>query len=132
MPELPEVQTTVDGINKYLPGRKILSVWSDYDSQYFKGKENIKDLEYFQKFEQNVVGKKIKSAERKGKNIIIHLSGNMAVVIHMKMTGHLLYGRYRKVKVKGQKSSPKANQPLAEKVKSASQNSKVKTLKPSA
>ena len=36
--------------------------------------------------------------------------------------------KLQRKKVKGQKSSPKANQPLAEKVKSASQNSKVGKL----
>jgi len=97
MPELPEVQTTVSGINKHLPGKKIISVWNDYKSNYFKGKENIKDPSYFKKFEKEVVGEKIKKAERRGKNIIIHLTNDKAILIHMKMTGHLLYGKYKKV-----------------------------------
>ena len=29
MPELPEVQTTVSGLKKVLPGLKILDVWTD-------------------------------------------------------------------------------------------------------
>ncbi|PIP86501.1 hypothetical protein COW82_01730 [Candidatus Campbellbacteria bacterium CG22_combo_CG10-13_8_21_14_all_43_18] len=105
MPELPEVQITVDGINKYLPGRKILSVWTDYKSGYFKGKKNIKDPAYFKKFRKFVAGKKIKRSERKGKNIIVHFSGGGGILIHMKMTGHLLYGRYEKINPKLQISN---------------------------
>jgi formamidopyrimidine-DNA glycosylase len=42
-----------------------------------------------------VVGKKIIEAERKAKNILLHLSGNVTILIHMKMTGHFLYGEYK-------------------------------------
>lgn len=96
MPELPEVQTTVDGINKFLKGRKITSVWTSYNSKHYKGKKNIKDPPYFKKFKKKVVGEKIKKAERKGKNVLINLSSGKTIAIHMKMTGHLLYGKYKK------------------------------------
>lgn len=95
MPELPEVQTTVNGLNKHIRDLKILDVWSDYDSVHFYGKENIKDPKYFKKFRENLVGEKILNAERKAKNVLIDLSGNITILIHMKMTGHLLYGKYK-------------------------------------
>jgi len=50
MPELPEVHTTSKILNKLTKGRKIKSVWTDYNSPYYYGKENIKDPKYFQKF----------------------------------------------------------------------------------
>jgi formamidopyrimidine-DNA glycosylase len=98
MPELPEVQTTVDGLNRVLKGKKIVSVWSSYDSPYFKGKENIKDKKYFFKFKKNILNSPILKSERVGKNILIHLKNKITILIHMKMTGHLLYGHYHKVK----------------------------------
>jgi formamidopyrimidine-DNA glycosylase len=98
MPELPEVQTTVNGLNDVLPGLKIVSVWSDYDSLHYKGKENIKDRKYFSKFKKEILGAKVLKAERRGKNILIHLNNERTILIHMKLTGHLLYGKYEKRK----------------------------------
>jgi formamidopyrimidine-DNA glycosylase len=94
MPELPEVQTTVNGLNEVLAGRSIAVVWTSYKSDFHAGKENIKNPEYFKKFKKEVVGRSFESAKRKGKNILINLSGGRTILIHMKMTGHLLYGRY--------------------------------------
>lgn len=95
MPELPEVQTTVNGINKTVKGLLIKDVWTSYGSKYFHGKDNIKDPKFFETFKKEVVGKKIKNASRRAKNILIHLdSGEPTILIHMKMTGHVMYGNY--------------------------------------
>lgn len=95
MPELPEVTTTVNGLNKVLPNLKITDVWSDYFLHTTnKRKDNIKNKKFFGKFKKEIVGQKIKIAERRGKNILINLSGGLTILIHMKMTGHLLYGKY--------------------------------------
>lgn len=94
MPELPEVQTTVNGINKTAKGQIILDVWSEYKSEYYKGKENIKDVNYFKKFKKEIIGKKILKAERIGKTVNIYLKGGTIIQVHMKMTGHFLYGKY--------------------------------------
>lgn len=95
MPELPEVTTTVNGLNEVLPRLAIKDVWSDYFLRTKnKRKDNIKNKKYFDQFKKEVVGKKFKNAERRGKNVLIHLSENKTILIHMKMTGHLLYGKY--------------------------------------
>ncbi|MFA6432846.1 MAG: bifunctional DNA-formamidopyrimidine glycosylase/DNA-(apurinic or apyrimidinic site) lyase [Candidatus Paceibacterota bacterium] len=94
MPELPEVQTTVNGLKKTVLGLIIKDVWSSYNSPYFKGSGTIKDLAYFKKFRNLVIGKKIISAERRAKNILINLSGGVTILVHLKMTGHLLYGKF--------------------------------------
>ena len=44
MPELPEVQTTVDGLNKTVKGRTITAISTTYNSPYYKGKEEINQL----------------------------------------------------------------------------------------
>ncbi|HEY4505472.1 MAG TPA: bifunctional DNA-formamidopyrimidine glycosylase/DNA-(apurinic or apyrimidinic site) lyase [Candidatus Paceibacterota bacterium] len=95
MPELPEVTTTVAGLNEVLPRLSITDAWTDYFS-HTKNKRNdtIKSKKYFEYFRKEIIGKKVKSAERRGKNVLIHLSGNKTVLIHMKMTGHLLHGKY--------------------------------------
>jgi formamidopyrimidine-DNA glycosylase len=94
MPELPEVQTTVDGINKEVASLSIIDVWTDYNSLFHAGKNNIKNPEYFAHFKQDVIGAKIKKASRVGKNILIHLSNGKTILTHMKMTGHYMYGKY--------------------------------------
>lgn len=93
MPELPEVQTTTNGI-KRLIGLKITDIWSDYNSSYFKGKKIIKDPKYFELFKKDIIGAKIIESERRAKNIFIHLDNGYSILIHMKMTGHFLYGKY--------------------------------------
>lgn len=92
MPELPEVQTTVDGINKLAKGHAIRDVWTSYKSLYHAGKNNIKNPEYFSRFKKDVIGAKILSAKRRGKNVLIHLSNGNTILTHMKMTGHYLFG----------------------------------------
>ncbi len=81
MPELPEVQTIINDLKKVLPGLKITDFWSDIPS--------------FRKIGKEVVGRRILKLERRGKNILIVLSGNKTLVIHQRMTGHLLYGKWK-------------------------------------
>ena len=78
MPELPEVETIVTDLKKVLPGLKIRDVWTDIAS--------------FKKIKEKVVGRKILGIERRAKNILINLSGKNTLLIHLKLTGHLLYG----------------------------------------
>lgn len=98
MPELPEVQTTVSGLKERIVGLRITDVWSDYNSIYFKGSETIKDPVYFSRIKKEITGSTIVDVTRRAKNILIHLrsskKGERILLVHMKMTGHLLYGRY--------------------------------------
>jgi formamidopyrimidine-DNA glycosylase len=95
MPELPEVQTTVDGLNKTVKGLAIESVWSDLPKKNHQRKDEIKNLAFWNFFKEKVVGAKILITERHGKNIFIRLSNGYTILIHMKMTGHLLFGKWR-------------------------------------
>ena len=106
MPELPEVTTTVNGLNEVLPKLVIKDVWSDYFLRTKnKRKDTIKNKKYFEYFRKEIIGEKVKEVERRGKNILIHLTGDRStsltasktILIHMKMTGHFLYGKYKKV-----------------------------------
>jgi len=93
MPELPEVQTTVNGLNKTVKGKKIVAVSTTYNSKYYVGKDDTKNPSYFNIFKKRIVGKKILGAERRAKNVLIHLSGGETIIAHMKMTGHFVYNR---------------------------------------
>lgn len=92
MPELPEVHTTVEGLKTVVIGKVIKDVWSDFyvGAKNRKG-QNIKNKKYFKRFKKAVVGAKIKSLDRRGKNILINLNNGNTIIIHMKMTGCLIY-----------------------------------------
>lgn len=97
MPELPEVHTTVTGLQKVLPGLVISDVWTDLakkDQRVSHFKNTLKDESFYKKFKKELVGKKVLGVTRRAKNILIQLSGNNTILIHMKMTGHLLFGKY--------------------------------------
>jgi formamidopyrimidine-DNA glycosylase len=94
MPELPEVQTTVNGLRRTVVGLRIVDAWSDYDSTFYYGKETIKDPKYFKQFKKEVIGSKIVSIERRAKNILINLDSGKTILVHLRMTGHLLFGKY--------------------------------------
>ena len=94
MPELPEVETTSKMLNELVSGRKVLDVWTDYNSPYYSGKDNVKNPTYFKKFRKAVSGTKIVRVYRRAKNVLIDIDGDQTILVHMKMTGHLLYGKY--------------------------------------
>jgi formamidopyrimidine-DNA glycosylase len=114
MPELPEVQTTVDGLNKTVKGKKIVGVWTDYKSAFHKGKENVKNPEFFIPFKKSITGATIVRARRRGKNILIELSVGKTILIHMKMTGHLMYGKYKKTQASKDPWKPVHEGPLTD------------------
>jgi len=95
MPELPEVETTTRGLKKTIIGLVIKNVWTDLATKDIRQISNVANPKYFLLFKEEVRGKKIKSIERRAKNILINLSKNKTILIHMKMTGHLLYGDYK-------------------------------------
>ncbi|KKS43756.1 MAG: Formamidopyrimidine-DNA glycosylase [Candidatus Azambacteria bacterium GW2011_GWB1_42_17] len=89
MPELPEVQTIVDDLNKKVKGLTIADIWTDWPKQFKRSPGG------FDGFKKAVKGEKIMKVWRLGKNIIFDLSGGKKILIHQKMTGHLLVGRWQ-------------------------------------
>ena len=97
MPELPEVTTTVNGLQKVLPGMKISAVWTDLAKEKVSRKDfegTIKSKKFFNAFRKKVTGAKVLNVERRAKNILINLDNGQTILIHLKMTGHLIYGNY--------------------------------------
>ncbi|HEX8974121.1 MAG TPA: bifunctional DNA-formamidopyrimidine glycosylase/DNA-(apurinic or apyrimidinic site) lyase [Patescibacteria group bacterium] len=81
MPELPEVQTIVNDLQK-ITGDTITGFSTDWP----KAIKNVS----FQKFQKEIFDQKITDIERFGKNILIRLSSGNALLIHLRMTGQLL------------------------------------------
>jgi len=97
MPELPEVTTTVNGLQKVLPGLVFVDVWTDlakHKQKIKQFKDTIKNESFFKSFKREIIGQKIINVERRAKNILINISGGNTILIHLKMTGHLLFGKY--------------------------------------
>jgi len=80
MPELPEVETIVRGLRKQLVGLE----FSKSEVRLAKCVHGAEDS-----FCSSLRGRKILSFSRRGKNIIFHLSGRAALIIHLRMTGQL-------------------------------------------
>lgn len=78
MPELPEVETIRKGLKKAIVGKIIagVDVWVP---KLFHGDK------------KDIIGKKIKDVERRAKQIIIDVEGDNDLLIHLKMTGQLIY-----------------------------------------
>ncbi len=97
MPELPEVTTTVKGLQSVLPKLTIKDVWTDLAVKNQKVKQfqkTIKNDQFFKKLKKLVSGARVLNVERRAKNILINLSNDQTILIHMKMTGHLIFGKY--------------------------------------
>ena len=90
MPELPEVETTIKGLNSKVLERTFIDVWSDWEKTIKKPKD-------FKQFKKEIKGKKINRIWRRAKNIIFDLSGGYSLLVHQKMTGHLLVGNWEKI-----------------------------------
>jgi len=88
MPELPEVETTIRGLKSKVLNRAFIDIWTNFPGL-------IKKPKSFLDFKTQLKGKKILEIERAGKNIIFKLSGNFSLLVHQKMTGHLLYGKWK-------------------------------------
>jgi formamidopyrimidine-DNA glycosylase len=94
MPELPEVHTTVTGLQKKIQGLVIQSMWSQIATTTQPHAHNHKNKDYVRNMGAKIKGQKIESVTRRGKYILINLSSQEVVLIHLRMTGHLIFGNY--------------------------------------
>ena len=101
MPERPEVETIIKDLNKNVRKLKITNIWTDWI-------KIIKKPEY-NKFVNQIKGKEILRIKRRGKYILFYLSDNKILIIHQKISGHLLYGKWQ---IKGKEVMPVSNGPL--------------------
>lgn len=91
MPELPEVETTVRDLRKKVLSRTFVDVWTDFEKM-------IKKPKSFVEFKKEIINKKILNVKRRAKFILFELSDDKILLIHQKLTGHLLLGKWQKQK----------------------------------
>lgn len=78
MPELPEVETIKRGLKKFVLNKKIVHV-------------DVKERKSFNGDEQRILNKKIVQIRRKGKALLIDLDDRQTLMIHLRMTGQIVY-----------------------------------------
>lgn len=83
MPELPEVETIKRELEQTVLGKKIIEACVRH-TKIIRGMS-------VEKFKQGVAGAVIKNVLRKAKCLILELSNGKSLVIHLKMTGQLVY-----------------------------------------
>ncbi len=78
MPELPEVETIKRGLSNFCLRQKITHVLVKCDKSFIGPREIIE-------------GQAIDQIRRFGKALVFDLSGNVSLMIHLRMTGQLIY-----------------------------------------
>jgi len=82
MPELPEVETVRRGLSTLIVGKTVKSVNFDWPKGFPNTPADVK---------QFLVGATINAVRRRAKVLMIDLSSSYSLVIHLKMTGQLVY-----------------------------------------
>ena len=82
MPELPEVETIRLGLLSLLPGRLVKSVEVETAKSFPNDPSLVKAV---------LIGAEVTGIDRKGKGLIIELSTGYSLVVHLKMTGQLVF-----------------------------------------
>lgn len=82
MPELPEVETVRVGLMSLLPGLQIKAVEFNWPKSFPNAQTDV---------DQFVVGAKVLKVARRAKVLLIELSSKYSLVVHLKMTGQLVF-----------------------------------------
>lgn len=82
MPELPEVETVRIGLAKLLPKQVVADVWHDWPKSFPNAPADTVRF---------LIGAKVIGVRRRAKVLIIDLSSDYSLVIHLKMTGQLVF-----------------------------------------
>lgn len=90
MPELPEVETIARYLQPKIVGLRIVDIWADREKP-FNQAGGLK------KFLKEVKNKKIVDVRRRAKFVVVDLEGPRSIFIHQKISGHLLYGQWKKI-----------------------------------
>ncbi|MBA7507247.1 Formamidopyrimidine-DNA glycosylase [subsurface metagenome] len=82
MPELPEVETIKNELPPYIVGHRITSVTLLWDG--------VVRQPSVEEFYSRLIGQRITEVARRGKYLILGLTSNEVLIIHLKMSGSLL------------------------------------------
>lgn len=82
MPELPEVETIRRGLSGLLPGRVVCVVTHDTPKSFPNAGADV---------ERFLIGASVSGVRRRAKVLLVDLSTDYTLVIHLKMTGQLVF-----------------------------------------
>lgn len=82
MPELPEVETVRRGLAELLPKHTITGVTTSYDKSFPNAPADVDNF---------LIGAKVTDVKRRAKVLMIELNTDYTLLIHLKMTGQLVY-----------------------------------------
>jgi formamidopyrimidine-DNA glycosylase len=82
MPELPEVETVRIGLQQLLPGRSIKTVSHDTEKSFPNAPTDVQAF---------LIDASVTGVKRRAKVLMIELSSGYSLVIHLKMTGQLVF-----------------------------------------
>lgn len=82
MPELPEVETVRVGLQSLIVGKTIKSIDSNWAKSFSVDTPEV---------DRFVIGSKISAIRRRAKVILIDLDSGYTLIIHLKMTGQLVF-----------------------------------------
>lgn len=82
MPELPEVETVRLGLQKLIVGKTIAAITFDWQKSFPNDPQLVESF---------LIGATIVAVRRRAKVLLIDLSSQYSLVIHLKMTGQLVY-----------------------------------------
>lgn len=104
MPELPEVETIKRGLQKAIIRKIISEVEIRLPKIISIGPKVVSNIRKnsavtAKKFRQLVVGHKIAGISRRAKMLMIDLSGPLTILVHLKMTGQLIFVKRREKKI---------------------------------
>ena len=82
MPELPEVETVRLGLQSLIIGKKITHISHDWPKSFPNSPADV---------DQFVINASITNVRRRAKVLLVDLSSKYTLVIHLKMTGQIVY-----------------------------------------
>ncbi len=82
MPELPEVETVRVGLTQFIIGKTIAGVSHDWGKSFPNAVAEVQSF---------LIGAKITAIRRRAKVLLIDLDTEYSLVIHLKMTGQMVY-----------------------------------------
>ena len=82
MPELPEVETIVRCLRRHIVGLEVETV-----RVVFRPVVRNREASFLKR----LVGQEIVNLRRRGKMVLVDFSGGLTVIVHLKMTGQLLF-----------------------------------------
>ena len=82
MPELPEVETVKRGLSRLITGLVVTAVSSDNPKSFPNAEADV---------EKFLIGAEIVEVRRRAKVLLVELSTKYSLIIHLKMTGQLVY-----------------------------------------